>query len=60
MTGEPSISLATLAERKTYTDGEVASPSSSTPRYADYDTWKPVFDEHECLRRQHGAIEHRI
>ena len=26
----------------------------------DYDTWKPVFDEHEGVRRGHGELEHRI
>jgi quinol monooxygenase YgiN len=29
-------------------------------RVADYDAWKPVFDEHEPVRRSHGEIEHRI
>jgi len=26
----------------------------------DYDAWKPVFDEHEAVRRSHGALEHRV
>jgi len=26
----------------------------------DYDTWKPVFDEHESVRRAHGEAEHRL
>src|SRR6476661_3339031 len=26
----------------------------------DFATWKPVFDEHEKVRRGHGEIEHRI
>jgi quinol monooxygenase YgiN len=26
----------------------------------DFDTWKPVFDEHEGVRRRHGEVEHRI
>ena len=26
----------------------------------DFDTWKPVFDEHEAVRRSHGEIEHRL
>ena len=26
----------------------------------DFATWKPVFDEHEGVRRSHGEIEHRI
>jgi quinol monooxygenase YgiN len=25
-----------------------------------YDAWKPVFDEHETVRRAHGEHEHRI
>lgn len=26
----------------------------------DYDSWKPVFDEHGTVRRQHGATGHRL
>jgi hypothetical protein len=26
----------------------------------DYDTWKPVFDEHGEVRRRHGATGHTI
>ena len=26
----------------------------------DFDSWKPVFDEHEAVRRAHGEIEHRL
>ena len=26
----------------------------------DFAAWKPVFDEHEDVRRSHGEIEHRI
>lgn len=26
----------------------------------DYDAWKPVFDEHEGVRRGHGEVEHRV
>jgi len=26
----------------------------------DYDAWKPVFDEHEAVRRRHGATGHQI
>jgi quinol monooxygenase YgiN len=29
-------------------------------RVADYEQWKPVFDEHEAVRRGHGEIEHRV
>jgi heme-degrading monooxygenase HmoA len=26
----------------------------------DYETWKPVFDEHEATRRRHGATGHEL
>ena len=26
----------------------------------DYDDWKPVFDEHESVRREHGSTGHRL
>ena len=26
----------------------------------DYDTWKPVFDEHEATRRRYGANGHEL
>ena len=26
----------------------------------DYDAWKRVFDEHETVRRQHGATGHQL
>ena len=26
----------------------------------DYDAWKTVFDEHEDVRRRHGATGHRV
>lgn len=26
----------------------------------DYDTWKPVFDEHGDVRRRHGATGHEL
>ena len=29
-------------------------------RVRDYDAWKPVFDEHEGVRRGHGELEHRV
>ncbi len=29
-------------------------------RVADYAKWKPVFDEHEPLRIEHGTIGHSI
>jgi quinol monooxygenase YgiN len=27
-------------------------------RVRDFDAWKPVFDEHESVRREHGAQRH--
>jgi hypothetical protein len=27
-------------------------------RVRDFDAWKPVFDEHEEIRRKHGATRH--
>jgi len=29
-------------------------------RVKDYDTWKPAFDEHGAVRREHGALGHRL
>ena len=29
-------------------------------RVADFDTWKPVFDEHGASRMAHGAVGHRV
>jgi quinol monooxygenase YgiN len=29
-------------------------------RVRDYDSWKPIFDEHEAVRRQHGSAGHRL
>jgi hypothetical protein len=26
----------------------------------DYKTWKPAFDEHEAIRRRHGATGHEL
>jgi len=60
VTGEPSVSLANLAERKTYADGQAGVTFVVHHPVRDYDAWKPVFDDHEPVRRQHGAIEHRI
>jgi len=27
---------------------------------ADFDAWKPVFDEHAATRKEHGATGHRL
>ena len=29
-------------------------------RVADYARWKPVFDEHEAARREHGMMAHSL
>ena len=29
-------------------------------RVADFDSWKPVFDEHGASRKAHGAVGHRV
>ena len=33
---------------------------SVTHRVADFDSWKPVFDEHGASRKAHGAVGHRV
>jgi hypothetical protein len=58
--GEPWLGMIVRAERKTYTDGHVGAILVVHHRVRDFDAWKPVFDEHEDVRRGHGQIEHRI
>jgi hypothetical protein len=29
-------------------------------RVADFDAWKPVFDEHGSVRREHGLTDHAV
>ena len=29
-------------------------------KVADFDSWKPVFDEHGASRMAHGAVGHRV
>lgn len=29
-------------------------------RVKDFDTWKPLFDEHGAARRRHGAVGHQL
>jgi quinol monooxygenase YgiN len=58
--GEPGVGLSTFAEQKQYADGAVAVTLVVHHRVRDYDAWKPVFDEHEDVRRDHGALGHRI
>jgi quinol monooxygenase YgiN len=58
--GEPGIGLVERTEQKRYSEGSVAVTLVVHHRVHDYDVWKPVFDEHEGVRRGHGEIEHRI
>jgi quinol monooxygenase YgiN len=58
--GEPGIGLAVLSERKRYTDGTAGVTLVIHHRVRDFGAWKPVFDEHEDVRRGHGEIEHRV
>jgi quinol monooxygenase YgiN len=58
--GEPGIGLAVRVEEKHYADGAAAVTLVVHHRVRDYDAWKPVFDEHEDVRRSHGALGHRI
>jgi hypothetical protein len=30
------------------------------PRVADFDAWKPVFDEHGSVRREHGLTDNAV
>jgi hypothetical protein len=58
--GEPGIGLIERTEQKRYSEGSVAVTLVVHHRVHDYDVWKPVFDEHEGVRRSRGEIEHRI
>ena len=58
--GEPGIGLVERTEQKRYAEGAVAVTLVVHHRVRDYDAWKPVFDEHEDVRRSHGELEHRI
>jgi quinol monooxygenase YgiN len=58
--GEPGIGLTQRAEQKRYSEGSAAVTLVVHHRVHDYDVWKPVFDEHEGVRRGHGELEHRI
>ena len=59
--GKPGSGFLSLVERRVYAD-PVDSPVVCVVhhRVNDYDAWKPVFDEHEGVRRAHGALEHRL
>jgi quinol monooxygenase YgiN len=58
--GEPGIGLTQRAEQKRYSEGSAAVTLVVHHRVHDYDVWKPVFDDHEAVRRGHGELEHRI
>jgi quinol monooxygenase YgiN len=58
--GEPWLGLLDRVESATYRDDAVGITVAVHHKVADYDAWKPVFDEHEAVRRAHGALGHRI
>lgn len=60
--GEPGSGFLELTERRVYVDGDPGDAVILVVhhRVEDVDVWKPVFDEHEAVRRGHGEIEHRL
>ena len=60
VTDEPWLGLVEQLEQKRYTDGVAGVTIAVHHRVRDYEVWKPVFDEHEDVRRSHGQIEHRL
>jgi quinol monooxygenase YgiN len=58
--GEPWLGLIEPVERKRYADGDVGVIMVVHHHVRDFDAWKPVFDEHEAVRRSHGQLEHRV
>jgi quinol monooxygenase YgiN len=58
--GEPGIGIAQLVEESWYADGTVGVTAVVHHPVRDYAAWKLVFDEHESVRRAHGALAHRI
>jgi hypothetical protein len=60
--GEPGTGFLELTERKVYLDGADGRPAILVihHRVDDAAAWKRVFDEHEAVRRRHGATEHRV
>ena len=60
VTDEPWLGLIEQLEQKRYTDGMAGVTIAVHHRVRDYEVWKPVFDEHEDVRRSHGQIEHRL
>ncbi len=60
VTDEPWLGLNELVEQARYADGTAGVTVAVHHRVGDYDVWKLVFDEHESVRRSHGALEHRV
>jgi len=60
VTGDPGIGVCERVEQRLYADGTVGLTLVVHHPVRDYAAWKPVFDEHEDVRRRHGAVEHRI
>jgi uncharacterized protein (DUF1330 family) len=60
--GDPGTGFLGLTERKVYVEGGEADPVILVIHHFvdDAATWKPVFDEHEAVRRSHAATEHRV
>jgi quinol monooxygenase YgiN len=60
--GEPGTGFLELTERKVYVEGHEGRPVILVVhhRVNDFGVWKPVFDEHEGVRRGHGELEHRM
>ena len=60
--GEPGTGFLELTERKVYVEGGEGDPVILVVHHCvdDAATWKPIFDEHEAVRRGHGATEHRV
>lgn len=57
---EPWLGLLERIEQKPTGDGPVGVTVAVHHRVRDYDVWRPVFDEHEEVRRRHGQIEQRV
>ena len=58
--GEPWLALFEQTETLSYTPGDAGVTLTVHHTVRDFATWKPVFDEHESVRRSHGALGHRI
>ncbi len=60
VTDEPWLGLVEQLERKRYFEGTAGVTVAVHHRVRDYEAWKPVFDDHEGVRRSYGQIEHRL